>query len=260
MSLFRHGGPAFLVATLIAGVAACGRPGGPGPGSAAGATPGTPPAASADPLARLSAYAIAEKALADTRAATSVHLAGTITDSGQKITLAETIVHGGTECSGRLSVEGKGSVQIILLGTTLWLKPDDTYWQSSGIPAADLPKVAGKWVRSATSATGASSMAAPCSLTKMLSDTVPVSSAYKDPIIAPDGKVLTWEIMDTSDRSSIYVTDTASPLITRIDGPPVDRQETVASTGSIDLTGYGAATTITAPPASDVVGPGTLGG
>jgi hypothetical protein len=78
------------------------------------------------------------------------------------------IAHAGTECSGTYSVGGKGSVQIIMLGTTAWVKPDDALWQSSGIPAAVLPRVSGKWVRSSTSASGVGSLAATCSLTKLL--------------------------------------------------------------------------------------------
>jgi hypothetical protein len=69
----------------------------------------------------------------------------------------------------------------------------------------------------------------------------------KDPITTPDGKVLSLELMDGAGGESFYVTDTARPLITRVDSPHY------GSEGSISLSGYGAAVTITAPPASEVI-------
>jgi hypothetical protein len=246
VSSFRQVGSAFLAAALIVGIAGCGTRGsGSGSASAAaGATPSTSAATSADPLARLSALEVAKEALADTKAATSVHLAGTVTDSGQTITLSETIVHSGTECSGTYSVRGKGTVQIVLLGTTLWMKPDDTSWRSNGIPAAALPRVSGKWFRTSTSA-----LAAMCSISKLFGMKLPTSdpNMFKDPVTTPGGKVLTLELMDGPGGASFYVTDTAHPLITRFDSPQY------GGTGSVDLTGYGAAVTITAPPASEVI-------
>lgn len=256
VSSFRQVGPAFLVAALIAGITGCGVPAGSGSRSAtASGTPGTSAATSADPLSRLSALEIAKEALADTKAATSVHLAGTITNSGEEITLAETIAHSGTECSGTYSVVGKGAVQIVLLGTTVWMKADDTLWRSNGIPAAALPRVSGKWLRTSTSAAGMSGLATLCSISKLFG-TPPTSDPkmFKQLNTTPDGKALIVKLMDGLGGASLYVTDTAHPLITQFDSP------NYASAGSIHLTGYGAAVTITAPPASAVITPSELGG
>ena len=257
MNSFRQVGPAFLAAALIVGIAGCDTHGGSGSGSGpavAGATLSTLPAAIADPLARLSANEIAREALANTKAATSMHVAGTIADSGQTITFSETIGHSGMECSGTYSERGKGSFQIVLLGPTLWIKPDDTFWQGADIPAAALPRVSGKWLQTSTSASGMGSLAMMCSISKLFGTNVPTSDPklYKDPITAPDGKVLSLELADGPGGASLYVADTAHPLITEFDSPHY------GSAGSIHLTGYGTAVTITAPPASEVITPSQL--
>jgi hypothetical protein len=252
VSSFRQVGLAFLTVALIAGIAGCGTSGGSGSGSGpaiAGATLSTLPAAIADPLARLSATEVAKKAWANTKAATSVHLAGTVTDSGQTITISETIAHSGTECAGTYSFRGKGTVQVAVLGTTAWEKPDDAFWRSAGTPAAALPRVSGKWVLTSTSTAGKSGPAEMCSLSELIGPNVPTSppDLNKDPITEPDGKVLSLELMEGAGGASFYVTDTAHPLITRVDSPHW------GSEGSIKLTGYGAAVTITPPPASEVI-------
>jgi hypothetical protein len=93
-----------------------------------------------------------------------------------------------------------------------------------------------------------------CSISKLFGGTLPTSdpNLVKDPITTPDGKVQSLELVDGPGGASFYVTDTAHPLITRFDSPQY------GSTGSFDLTGYGAAVTITAPPASEVITPSDL--
>jgi hypothetical protein len=258
VSSFRQAGPVFLTAALIVGITGCGMLGGSTSGSgqaAAGATPSASATTIADPLAGLSAIEVAQKVAADTRATTSVHLSGMVMASGKTITVSLTIAHSGAECSGTISVPGKGGVQIVLLGTTFWEKPDDAFWRSAGVPAAVMPRVSGKWVKTSASAAGESLLAAMCSTSKLLGTNLPTSdpNLYKHPITTPDGKVRSLEIVDGAGGASFYVTDTAHPLITRMDSPH-NAQE-----GSISFTDYGAAVTITAPPASEVITPSQLG-
>ena len=246
MNSFRRVGPTFLAVALIAGIAGCGKFGGPGSGSA-----------SADPLAGLSADAIAREALANTSAATTVHLAGTVTSSGRTITISETIADSGRQCAGTYSVRGQGTVQLVMIGTTVWMKPDAAFWQAYGPPAAVLSQANGKWIKSSTTTAGMASMARMCSLKAMASNTsVSAATADEGPITMVDG-VPTVVITDTTDGSSLYATDTVHPLVTRLTGPSAGTAG--QSTGSIELGGYGAATTIKPPPASMVVTLSQLG-
>src|SRR5215472_8002948 len=82
---------AALLAALTVGLAACSTSGHPGPsGTGSAGTHATTSAtsAAADPLAGLTATAIMNKAEADITAASSIHFAGNVTDSGQKYNLA----------------------------------------------------------------------------------------------------------------------------------------------------------------------------
>ena len=79
-------------------------------------TAGTPALAtpSGNPLAGLTADQIATKAEADLKAASSVHIAGPVTDSGQTYVLDLTI--GPKGCTGTMASPGKGSFRLLKIG------------------------------------------------------------------------------------------------------------------------------------------------
>jgi hypothetical protein len=81
---------------------------------------------SADPLAALSADQIARKAVADLRATSSVHVSGSLIDSGTTVGLNLTI--GKTT----LSLSCSGSFQVMQAGSTTWFKPDKQFLKTNG--------------------------------------------------------------------------------------------------------------------------------
>ena len=139
-----------LLAVLAAGCGASTSTSTPTPTSTStSASASTAPASTAppgNPLAALTARQILTKAIADFKAASSVHVAGSEQAAGQTFTMDLTV--GANGCTGTVGLGGQGSVLLLRIGGTLWMKPDDQFWKSALAAApADLPAVEGRYVR-----------------------------------------------------------------------------------------------------------------
>src|ERR1700760_3871777 len=140
---------AFVTAALMAGIAACGTPSGPGPKPSttrANAVSATP-AATRDPLAGLSASRIVAEALADVKAATSVHISGGFIGSGKTQYLNLNVARG-KGCRGSMARTGEGSFQIVFItGQHVWIKPDQTFYDEDGTDGAQAwTLLRGQWL------------------------------------------------------------------------------------------------------------------
>src|SRR5579862_8326593 len=78
-------------------LAACASSGGSGPLAGSGG-----------PLAGMTGGQVASKALADLKSASSVHVAGTVSESGQSVSLDLNIAKG-SGCTGTIGASGKGA-------------------------------------------------------------------------------------------------------------------------------------------------------
>jgi hypothetical protein len=226
---------ALAPALLAVGAAGCG-----------GAGPAGPSAGSkANPLATLSADQIASKAGADLRTVAAVHVAGSVTDSGQQIGLSLTLVHG-KGCDGSMSVQNRGSFLLIMIGTAVWLKPDETFWKSvGGSDPAVLKILAGKYMKTSAKG-GLGGLGQLCDPGKLF------GSSFENPTGIVKAKNATisgqpaLEIKDAKGSDAAYVSVSARPQFLRITG-------TGSSRGQLDFTGYGTPVTLTAPPASQTL-------
>ena len=75
----------------------------------------------------------------------SFHLAGTAVQSGQPATISADI-----EIPGRVHValrEGRGTAQIIVIGTDVYLNANAPYFVAQGTPAADIQRIADRWLK-----------------------------------------------------------------------------------------------------------------
>ncbi|KQX58754.1 MULTISPECIES: hypothetical protein [unclassified Streptomyces] len=88
--------------------------------------------AAADPFAGLTADAIAEKAVATTKTATSLRMNGTGKTDGQDMTTDFTLDSKGS-CKGSMSsgAGGEGKAEILRTGGFTYMKGDDAFWRSS---------------------------------------------------------------------------------------------------------------------------------
>jgi hypothetical protein len=221
-------------AAVLAGVTACGT-----------TTP------SANPLAGLTAGQIAARAITDLKAASSVHFAGSVTDSGAAY--AVDVTAGTTDCAGTLGIPGQGSVALLKIGQRLWIKPDDQFWASTGASPANLHLAEGKYVQASPGDPDFSAVQMLCSPAQF-ADSLGNQMKYlvKGATTTIDGHSA-LQLRDTSTAGSAYVTISASPEFLRLDA------QAGGSTGQLDFSDYDAPVTLTPPPASQTIDGSTIG-
>jgi hypothetical protein len=225
--LSRNGLAAAVIGVaMLAGTAACG---GGGSGSAG-------------PLAGLTGDQIANKAIAGLKAASSVHFAGTIAESGA--TYIVNMNAGTTKCTGTLGIQGKGSFALLKTGQTIWIKPDNLFWTSNGATSAVLAVVGGKWIQSTTSDSNLTSVSQLCSPAQIAdSFGSKLNEVVKGATTTVDGQSALL-LKDTKDSSSAYVTVSAAPEFVRLNG---------GSSGHLDFSDYNAPVNVSAPPPSQTL-------
>ena len=227
---------------ILAGATACGTTASNQPGQAASTTP------SANPLAGLTAGQIAAKAVANLKAASSVHYAGSVTDSGASY--AVNLTAGTTNCAGTLGIAGKGSFALLKIGQTLWIKPDNQFWTSGGANSTVLQLVEGKYVQTSPNDSNFNSVRMLCSPAQ-LADAFgnQMNHLVKGTTTTIAGQSA-LQLRDTSTSDSAYVTISASPEFLRLNG---------GSKGQLDFSGYNAPLTLNPPPASETIDGSKIG-
>jgi hypothetical protein len=223
---------------VLAGAAGC------------GSSASSPPAATAaaNPLAGLTGDQIAARAVADLKAASSVHIAGSITESGSSYGVDLTA--GTTGCTGTLAVPGKGSFALLKIGQTLWIRPDTRFWRSAGASAAVLRLVGGKWIQTSARDANFSSVTMLCSPAQLAGALgSKLTGVVKGPTTVIAGQSA-QQLRDTSTSHSAYVTVSATPEFLRLSG---------GSSGQLDFSDYNAPVTLTPPPASQTIDGSKIG-
>ena len=222
----------WMLAVLAAGCGAS------SPASGAPASTAPP----GNPLAALSAKQILAKTIADFKAASSVHIAGSERASGQSFTMDLTV--GASGCQGTVGLGGQGSVVLLRIGSTVWMKPDDQFWKSYlAATPADLPAVEGKYVRLSPKGPATSSFGAFCSLSQLAGQVGGTENQLVKGQTATIGGQPALQLKDTKQAGGAYVTISASP----------EFLQTGDTAGHVDFTDYNAPLALTAPPASQTV-------
>src|SRR5271166_3953556 len=127
---------------------------------AAGATCGplalsataAPSAPAGNPLVRLTADQIAKKAATDLKAAASFHYHGSGKASGQTVSISMSVTHKG--CTGWIGDGRNGGFAILAIGKTVWIQPNDKFWEYVGVPASQLSAVHGEWLETTGTSSG----------------------------------------------------------------------------------------------------------
>lgn len=233
---------AVLGAAIATSLSACGPT-----TSTKSTTASSTPSKSAGPLDGLSGGEIAQKAMVNLKQASTFHYAGTGKSSGMTIAMDITVVSG-KGCEGSLT-EGKGSVMVTMIDTTVWAKADRAFWIANGISdPAVLSMVADKWIRTTKSGNLGSSMSNLCNLNKMLDPKVVggTTRLQKGSTSTVDGQPA-LQLKDTAGSGTIEVSNTAEPrLLSATDPSPTDG-------GTFAFTDYNAPVNLTPPPASETI-------
>jgi hypothetical protein len=217
-------------AVILAGVAACGS-------SSSSSRTGAAPTATSDPLASLSADQIRDKAVANLKAASSVHVAGTATGSGSAVDLDLWVAN--DKCTGTITEPGVGSFQLLAVDGTAWIKPDEQFLKSkAGSNPTMLQLMQGKYLKDSSNP-----FSQLCSPAQMADGMTLSGTLVKEPYTQVAGQRV-LPLRFPQDNSVGYVTDTADPLLVR-----------VAKTGSglINFTDYNVPFTVTPPPATQTI-------
>jgi hypothetical protein len=218
-------------------------------GGSGGASASASASVNPDPLASVSADTIATQAIANLKAASNLTMGGTLSVIGQPYTL-DLGIKSGKGCAGSIDEGSKGSVKLIVIGQTVYVKPDDKWWQAiagSSAVATNISELTnGRYVKTTpTSKVGA--LSALCNLSEVLAQSFNIDGTLaKGKLTTLDGaKVL--PITDGSGGTA-WVTDAAKPELVAVKSPKK------ASGDGGDLTfSTSAPVTLTPPPASDVI-------
>ena len=212
-----------------------------GASSAASSGPASS-ASSGNPLAGLTAKQILTKTIADFKAASSVHIAGSERNSGQAFTMDLTV--GANGCTGTVGLGGQGSMRLLRIGSTVWMKPDDQFWKSILAAApADLSAVKGKYVRLSPNGPATSSFSSFCYLSQLASQVTGAQNQLVKGQTATISGQPALQLKAVEQAGSAYVTISASP----------EFLQTGDNSGHVDFTDYNAPLALTAPPARQTV-------
>lgn len=193
---------------------------------------------SAGPLAGLTGQQILTRAVADLKAASSVHITGTTKVAGQATAVDLTV--GADGCTGTIAIQGQGSVLVRGAGDTVWMKPDEQFYRAAGVSAAERSKLAGKYLRTTAGRSGVGTL---CYLGQLASQ---ISGGAGRVVLGQATTVLgqpARRLNEVKRPGEVYVTTSARPEFLRVS----------SGGGYLDFAGYDAPFTVTAPPAAQVV-------
>jgi hypothetical protein len=206
----------------------------------------------ADPLASLSGAQVLSKALADLKSASTVRMTGSFSDSSGKTSL-DLGFKPGRGCSGTIATD-KGGFKLLVIGKTVYLNPDDTFWKANaGADAATvIGVIRGRYIKGLTSDKDLASLASLCDLSKQIGSVTGSRIVSKGKVITLDGA----RVLPMRDLSGgvVDVTDTSRPELVTISVPKDSTDPATKLTFSV-----GAPVTLTAPSASQVIDASQVG-
>ena len=195
----------------------------------------TPPAASDNGVASLTADEILARATTALNSAQSFKAKGEITSDGNKVGID--MQFSGKDFKGNMSGEGM-QFEIIKVGNDVYLKAPDEVWQTL-LPPAALALIKGKYLKVDASNPQFGSLA---------------SSFDTSEILKPEGTVTKGEAKVVNGVPTIALVDgEAGTLYIATQGEPYPiRLEGKAGEGAVDFSEFNASATVAAPPAGEV--------
>ncbi|WP_329621281.1 hypothetical protein OG357_12975 [Streptomyces sp. NBC_01255] len=219
----------------------------------------------ADPFAGLTADAIADKAVATTKAATSFHMNGKGKTDGQEMTVDFSVDDKGS-CKGSMQAGGKGGkAEMIGTGGVSYMKGDDAFWSSTagdeGGSAEEAGAMAtllkGRWMKMPAGDEGPDAFCDLKTIVKDMDEDTPRKGLTRGADADVDGTpAATLTKKGAKDETTTFYVakDSAKPYILRV------VEAGGKEPGTVTFTEYDKPVTVTAPPADEVVDMAELAG
>lgn len=213
---------AVITAGIVAGTAACGGSGSPG-----------------NPLSGIDPNQITMNAFQNLKNAESVHVTGPESSNGQSYNLNATL--GKSNCKGTFATTSKGSYSILKVNGSTYFSADDTFWKLAHAAGSSLTLLDGKYLKVGPDSATLNALGVLCHPSQLASSfTGQVSGMVERGFTTINGQKA-LHITDTADPDGVYVSDTASPEVLRLDA---------GNNANLYFTDYNAPLNLTAPPAS----------
>jgi hypothetical protein len=235
-------------------------------GSASQATGGTtapaPGTSSASPspaatgkLTGAAATALAAKAVANTRAASSVQVTGQGISSsaakGQDVSFGLLLVKN-QGCSGTISVSKTQTFKIVQAGGYIWLMPSAAFYQSLHLSKQAMALVANKYIKVKASDKRLGSVTRMCTFNGLFSSLPKPTGQNFTAIPVSYQGAPAYQITRSGKTGIATVSNTVTPLLLKITAAQ-------AGGGAITFADYNSAKTITAPSAAESIDGSQLG-
>ncbi|GAA2773986.1 hypothetical protein [Kitasatospora cinereorecta] len=249
MRLSRLLAAALVTSVASVGVAAC------GPTEEKKSADAAPAAASPSPsgAAALSAADLIKKAEEANAKVTSVKLTFDVTSEGTHVsgTVAE---DKSGNCVGQVSQGDQGGFDLMRSGTTVWLKPDQVFWEKS-IGAGTSKTMAGKWLKGGGDNAAVKGMATFCDMgleaLKQLGKKEDGSDDTAGAVKGGTKQVGSANAVVITDKDG----DTSAEIAIAAEGEPYLLEMTVTGKepAAMTFTDFEKPVTVTPPPAAQVV-------
>ncbi|MBT2365222.1 hypothetical protein J7E88_07780 [Streptomyces sp. ISL-10] len=222
--------------------------------------------ATGDPFKGLSADQIAEKAVAATKAASSLRMEGEIESDGEPVSV-DLAMDDKENCTGRLGVEG-GRADLRRRGEVLYMKGDETFWRASinrrataspdgGNNDTVIELMKDRWIK--MPARAVEDMRGVCDLDEMLAELDENKANRTGMTRGKDTEIdgvraATLVKKKGRETTTVYVAKERKPYLLKVVKAGGDKP------GTLELSDYDRPVVVKAPPADEVLDLEKLGG
>ena len=222
---------------------------------ASGTSSASPSPAATGKLTGAAATALATKAVANTRAAASVQVAGqgisTSATKGQAVSFDLLLVKN-QGCSGTISVSKTQTFKIVQTGDFIWLMPSAAFYESLHLSKQAMALVADKYIKVKSSDKQVGSLTTVCTFNGLFSSLPKPSGRNFTAVPVTYQGAPAYQITQSGKPGVATVSNTATPLLLKITAPQ-------AGGGSVTFADYNSAKSITAPSNAESIDGSQLG-
>jgi hypothetical protein len=201
---------------------------------------------SGDPLAGQSGKQVLDNAVGNLKSASSFTMSGAVTESSGAYTV-NLGYKPGNGCTGTVDQAGKGTLSVVVIGTTAWVKPDTAFWKATAGRQAGtvIHLIGGKYLKGSTSSGTVAGLARLCDVNSLAAQLQAPTDVAKGHVTTVSGTSAV-PLTDRAKGGILYVTNASSPQVLQLVNGKA------GSTGTISFK-VGAPVTLVPPAPSQVV-------